>query len=171
MAEKGAALPKWAYDKEYMTEWAREVSFLRARGIEPSYIKQTRFGVTRFKYTKCAALFAALHDFWHDVEARQAWRRAEELYESGVKAPIVPAVTNIGDVVRRLQAAPLTPERLGELFGDGFADEARAAVGAAMHVSSAREMTQAAQDAAESLQGAAGAISFVPASNEEDDTE
>lgn len=66
-------LPNKAFDQEYMTEWAREVRFLADKGIRYTYVKRTpKYGVSQFKYTKTPALFAALVEFYSQVETEQS---------------------------------------------------------------------------------------------------
>lgn len=57
-----------SFDKEYMTEWRREVGYLRKRGIMYAYSKVTREGVTQYKYTKTPKLFQVLYEFYSMVE-------------------------------------------------------------------------------------------------------
>jgi len=71
-------LPKWAFDKEYATEWRREVAWLKSRGIEPTFVKKTQLGVRRWKYTKTAELFAALAVFYKAVADERAAALEEE---------------------------------------------------------------------------------------------
>ena len=89
-----SALPKWAFDKEYATEWRREVAWLRAHGIEPTYRKVTPQGVERYKYTKTPELFAALAVFYKQVnEERSAAKVAEALNTVGVDNSLVAELT------------------------------------------------------------------------------
>lgn len=50
------------FDKEYATQWLKEVDYLRSIGIEPSFDKNVD-GVKTFKYTKTKELFEALAKF------------------------------------------------------------------------------------------------------------
>ncbi len=66
-------LPNKAFDKEYMTEWVREVKFLASKGIRYNYVKKTQdYQVSQFKYDKTPALFAALAEFYAIVEKEKA---------------------------------------------------------------------------------------------------
>ena len=69
---KKMTLPKWAFDKEYATEWRKEVEWLKGRAIEPTFVKVTPQGVRRYKYTKTAELFAALAVFYKQVEEERS---------------------------------------------------------------------------------------------------
>jgi len=65
-------IPLKAFDKEYSTEWLREVDYLAEKGIEHVYEKKTDFGVRQFKYTKTPELFEALKEFYTIVEKERA---------------------------------------------------------------------------------------------------
>lgn len=66
-------LPAKAFDQEYSTEWAREVEFLQSKGLHYVYVKRTpHYGVSQFKYKKTPALFAALQEFYGQVEEEHA---------------------------------------------------------------------------------------------------
>lgn len=66
-------LPNKAFDKEYMTEWVREVKFLASKGIRYNYVKKTAdYQVSQFKYDKTPELFAALVEFYTLVEKEKA---------------------------------------------------------------------------------------------------
>ena len=61
-------IPKYVYDKEYSTQWKREVSFLEDKGIAYTYAKRdSKYPVTRYKYTKTPDLFLALAEFYNQV--------------------------------------------------------------------------------------------------------
>ncbi len=66
-------LPNKAFDKEYMTEWVREVKFLASKGIRYNYVKKTSdYQISQFKYDKTPELFAALVEFYTAVEKEKA---------------------------------------------------------------------------------------------------
>lgn len=71
-------IPKWAFDKEYGTDWPREVTWLKERGILPVFCKVNRYGVKRFKYTKTPELFAALECFYRERELARVEREFGE---------------------------------------------------------------------------------------------
>ncbi|MGV1038674.1 hypothetical protein [Clostridium perfringens] len=52
------------YDKEYSTQYLPEVDFLKAKGIETTFIKTIQ-GVETYKYTKNKKLFLALVEFYN----------------------------------------------------------------------------------------------------------
>lgn len=62
-------LPNRAFDKEYMTEWYREVQYLKQRGVDYSYVRTTEdYGVSQYKYQKTPKLFKILFEFYSLVE-------------------------------------------------------------------------------------------------------
>lgn len=62
-------LPKKAFDTEYSTMWSKEHRFLQAKGIECTFIKNTRdYNVPVYKYKKTPELFSALFEFYTQVE-------------------------------------------------------------------------------------------------------
>ena len=69
-------LPKNAFDSEYATEFLREVRFLTEKGIKYTFVKKTLpYGISRYKYKKTPALFAALVEFYSMIEAERAVKR------------------------------------------------------------------------------------------------
>jgi len=63
-----SSIPKYVFDKEYSTQWRREVEFLRAKGIEYVFAKKHyKYHVTKYKYTKTPELFLALAEFYKQV--------------------------------------------------------------------------------------------------------
>ena len=62
------SIPKYVFDKEYSTQWRREVEFLEAKGINYVYAKKHfKYHVIRYKYTKTPELFRALAEFYTQV--------------------------------------------------------------------------------------------------------
>ena len=62
------SIPKYVFDKEYSTQWRREVEFLEAKGINYVYAKKHfKYHVIRYKYTKTPELFLALAEFYKQV--------------------------------------------------------------------------------------------------------
>ena len=63
-----SSIPKYVFDKEYSTQWRREVEFLKAKGIEYVFAKKHyKYHVTKYKYTKTPELFLALAEFYKQV--------------------------------------------------------------------------------------------------------
>ena len=54
---------KKQWDKEYSTQFKKEVEYLKSKGIEYSFVKDVQ-GVTTYKYTKTPELFLALVSFY-----------------------------------------------------------------------------------------------------------
>lgn len=74
--------PKWAFDREYSTDWLKEVSWLRSRGIMPVFKKVNTYGVERYKYTKTPELFASLAIFYKQIQDERQWQRINEMLQS-----------------------------------------------------------------------------------------
>lgn len=69
-------IPKNAFDSEYATEFLREVRFLSSKGIRYTFVHKTsEYGISRYKYTKTPALFAALIEFYSMIEAERNLRK------------------------------------------------------------------------------------------------
>lgn len=51
------------FDKEYSTQFVKEMKYLQDAGIQYSFVKEID-GVTTYKYTKTPELFSALVSFY-----------------------------------------------------------------------------------------------------------
>ena len=61
-------IPKTVFDKEYSTQWRREVKFLENKGINYTYAKRHyKYPIIKYKYTKTPELFLALAEFYNQV--------------------------------------------------------------------------------------------------------
>lgn len=88
--EQKQKLPNKAFDMEYSTMWGREVRFLLEKGIKCSFVKKTKeYGVSQFKYKKTPKLFAALIEFYTQVENERSLAAAEKEMQNciQVKSP------------------------------------------------------------------------------------
>jgi hypothetical protein len=56
-------IDKKLLDKEYATNYLKEVEYLKNNKINPSFIKD-KDGITTFKYTKTYELFDLLKEFY-----------------------------------------------------------------------------------------------------------
>lgn len=54
-------------DKEYATEYRREVDFLKKQGVNYNFVK-TRNGISIYKYEKTKELFEALFIFYTEIK-------------------------------------------------------------------------------------------------------
>lgn len=71
-------IPKKIYDKEYATQWKREVDFLETKDIAYSYAsRHPQYNVTRYKYTKTPELFLALAEFYNQVRNERFFKDVE----------------------------------------------------------------------------------------------
>lgn len=72
-------IPKQIFDKEYSTQWRREVLFLEDKGIAYTYAKRHyKYPITRYKYAKTPELFLALAEFYNQVRNEQFFKKVEE---------------------------------------------------------------------------------------------
>lgn len=71
-------LPNKAFDMEYMTEWRREVQFLKDKGIDYTFERTTEYGISQYKYKKTSELFKLLTEFYSAVEEERANAPSDE---------------------------------------------------------------------------------------------
>lgn len=55
------------FDKEYATQWSKEVDYLLYKGINPVFIKKQN-QIRTYKYTKTQELFNALTEFYNSID-------------------------------------------------------------------------------------------------------
>ena len=68
-------IPKQVFDKEYSTQWRREVKFLEEKGINYTYAKRhPKYPIVKYKYTKTPELFLALAEFYNQVRAEKFFK-------------------------------------------------------------------------------------------------
>lgn len=53
------------FDKEYSTQYPKEMKYLESLGIKYSFVKEIN-GITTYKYSKTSKLFKALESFYTD---------------------------------------------------------------------------------------------------------
>ena len=82
MENEKIIIPKTVYDKEYSTQWRREVEFLEAKGIAYTYAKRHyKYPVTKYKYAKTPELFLALAEFYNQVRNERFFKNVEKTTE------------------------------------------------------------------------------------------
>ena len=75
-------IPKTVFDKEYSTQWKREVQFLEDKGIAYTYAKKhPKYPIIRYKYTKTPELFLALAEFYNQVRNESFFKKTEKTSE------------------------------------------------------------------------------------------
>ena len=75
-------IPKTVFDKEYSTQWRREVQFLEDKGIAYTYAKKhAKYPIIRYKYTKTPELFLALAEFYNQVRNESFFKKTEQTSE------------------------------------------------------------------------------------------
>lgn len=52
------------FDKEYSTQYWKEVKYLESKGVKYSFVKTLENGISVFKYTKTPQLFKLLELFY-----------------------------------------------------------------------------------------------------------
>ena len=78
MNEINQTVPKYVFDKEYSTQWRKEVQFLEDKGINYTYAKKHyKYPIIRYKYTKTPELFLALAEFYNQVRNQQFFKKVE----------------------------------------------------------------------------------------------
>ena len=88
-------VPKYVFDKEYSTQWRREVQFLEDKGIAYTYAKKHyKYPIIRYKYTKTPELFLALAEFYNQVRNEQFFKKSSAVEET-VKLPVEEGCINI----------------------------------------------------------------------------
>ena len=76
-------IPKYVFDKEYSTQWRREVQFLEDKGIAYTYAKKhNKYPIIRYKFTKTPELFLALAEFYNQVRNEQFFKSVEQTTQS-----------------------------------------------------------------------------------------
>ena len=77
--ENEITIPKTVFDKEYSTQWRREVKFLENKGINYTYAKKNfKYPIIRYKYTKTPELFLALAEFYNQVRNERFFKDVEK---------------------------------------------------------------------------------------------
>ena len=65
-------IPSKEFDREYNTQWRKEMEFLRAKGIEYAFAKRVgEYKIPTYKYTKTPQLFLALAEFYNQENFRR----------------------------------------------------------------------------------------------------
>lgn len=72
-------IPKTVFDKEYSTQWRREVKFLENKGINYTYAKKHyKYPIIKYKYAKTPELFLALAEFYNQVRNERFFNDVEK---------------------------------------------------------------------------------------------
>lgn len=76
-------IPKYVFDKEYSTQWRREVQFLEEKGINYTFGKRHhKYPIIRYKYTKTPELFLALAEFYNKVRTEKYFKQYEDVSQT-----------------------------------------------------------------------------------------
>lgn len=69
MENERPIIPSKEFDREYNTQWRKEMEFLRAKGIEYTFAKRVgEYKIPTYKYKKTPQLFIALAEFYNQQE-------------------------------------------------------------------------------------------------------
>lgn len=65
-------IPSKEFDREYSTQWRKEMEFLREKGIEYTFAKRVgEYKIPTYKYRKTPKLFLALAEFYNQQQFRK----------------------------------------------------------------------------------------------------
>ena len=79
MDQEKINIPKTVFDKEYSTQWKREVQFLEDKGINYTYAKKHyKYPIIRYKYAKTPELFLALTEFYNQIRNERIFKQIEK---------------------------------------------------------------------------------------------
>lgn len=74
------AIPAREFDKEYNTQWRKEMEFLRDKGIEYTFAKRVGdYKIPTYKYKKTPRLFLALAEFYNQQQFQRNMDAIENL--------------------------------------------------------------------------------------------
>ena len=54
------------FDKEYATQWEKEVIFLESKDIKPTFVKTNIYNIRTYKYARNYELFSALTELYSE---------------------------------------------------------------------------------------------------------
>ena len=118
-------IPKNVFDKEYSTQWKREVRFLEDKGINYTYAKRHfKYPVTKYKYTKTPELFLALAEFYNQVRNENFFKDVEAMTtESGsCDSSVMPIekgyieINDLSDAEKKTMDFQINAEELEKVF-------------------------------------------------------
>lgn len=81
-ATERPVIPSREFDREYNTQWRKEMEFLRAKGIEYTFAKRVgEYKIPTYKYTKTPQLFLALAEFYNQQNFRKNMSAIDKMSE------------------------------------------------------------------------------------------
>lgn len=81
--------PKKAYDKEYSTQFRREMEYLQERGFTPTYVRRGgEYHIPTYKYTKTAQLFHAVADFYEQYNNEKVFSMLESALRTAAEIDV-----------------------------------------------------------------------------------
>ena len=92
-------IPKYVFDKEYSTQWRKEVQFLEEKGINYTYAKKHyKYPIIKYKYAKTPELFLALAEFYNQVRLQKFFKDVEEANKILEGTPLEKGYLDIDDL-------------------------------------------------------------------------
>ena len=88
---KRPVIPAHEFDKEYNTQWRKEMEFLRAKGIEYTFAKRVGdYKIPTYKYKKTPQLFLALAEFYNQQQFRKNMDAIDKLTSEIMPLEVAP---------------------------------------------------------------------------------
>ena len=120
--ENEIKIPKNVFDKEYSTQWKREVKFLEDKGINYTYAKKHYdYPIIRYKYTKTPELFLALAEFYNQVRNEKVFKEIENVSKEVTpleKGCIDIPVNELSDAEKKTVDFQVTEQEIVDLVKD-----------------------------------------------------
>ena len=99
------------YDREYATQFKREMEYLSAKNIRPTYVWNNN-GLITWKYVRTAATMQAIADFYKQYENERTLAKVEQEAETGTDMKI----EDLQNLIPK-GATPLSSAHLFGIFG------------------------------------------------------
>lgn len=103
-----ATYVKRKYDREYATQYYREMEYLKTKGFYPSFVRTDR-GVNTWKYKRSPELFRAVADFYEQRRNEYTFQKADQELEHGEQM-------QLNDLVQMIPPSP-APDSPAHIFG------------------------------------------------------
>ena len=121
--ENNEQIPKTVFDKEYSTQWRREVKFLEDKGINYTYAKKhNKYPIIRYKYTKTPELFLALAEFYNQVRNEKTFKSIEKTVNSLTKGCIDIKKEDLTDAEKKLMDFQISESEVENIIKNDIQD-------------------------------------------------
>ena len=99
-------IPSKEFDKEYNTQWRKEMEYLRSRGIEYTFAKRVgEYKIPTYKYKKTPQLFLALAEFYNQTTFRKNMDSIDELTKQMEQGYIAVKAEDLSEPEKKLMLA------------------------------------------------------------------